>query len=491
MENKTHFLAIDLGATSGRTILGTLDGGALTIEELTRFPNVMVEMNGHFYWNMHHFYTEIIAALKQVATRDIPLASIGVDTWGVDVAFFGKDGELLGQPYAYRDPYTVDAPGHFFREMDSEQLYGLTGIQIMNFNTIFQLHTLWRNDSSIQRAATRILFMPDAISYLLTGKMVVEYTIASTSQLLDPVKRQFNDDLLKLVGLSPLHFPPIVMPGEQVGVLTPTVQRLSGLGPVPVVAVAGHDTASAVVALPATSKRVAYLSSGTWSLMGIETPHPVLTAESYRLNFTNEGGADGQIRLLKNICGMWLLERCREEWGDGQEYAHAALIDAALSVPPFRSLINPDATRFANPSSMLGAICSYCEETGQPVPHTPGEMTRCIFESLALRYKQVFEMLCTFAEEPLETLHIIGGGSKNNLLNAFTANALGVTVVAGPSEATAIGNIMLQARAIGLVPDLTVARALIRDSVEIAYFYPVEQERWADAYNVFLSHYRE
>ncbi|MDR2413507.1 MAG: rhamnulokinase, partial [Odoribacteraceae bacterium] len=388
---KNYFLAIDLGATSGRAIVGTIAGGAIAIEELTRFPNAMVEMNGHFYWNLHALYTEILRALK--LARDLPLTSIGVDAWGVDVVFFGRDGEMLGQPYAYRDPHTREMPDRFFREMSSEQLYALTGIQIMDFNTIFQLYALKQNSNSLLAAADKILFIPDAIAYLLTGTMIAEYTIASTSQLLDPLTRRFNSALLGMLGLATSHFPPVVMPGTRVGTLTPAVQRLTGLGAVPVVAVAGHDTASAVAALPATDDRVAYLSSGTWSLMGIEVPRPVLTADSYRLNFTNEGGADGKIRLLKNICGMWLLERCREEWGGA--YTHDALVKAALAAPPFRSFIHPDDARFANPPSMLDAIRDYCLGSGQPAPASPGEVTRCIFESLAARYRQVFDMLAT------------------------------------------------------------------------------------------------
>ncbi|MDR2131319.1 MAG: rhamnulokinase [Odoribacteraceae bacterium] len=491
MKETSYFFAVDLGATSGRTIIGSLSGESLELAELTRFSNTMVELNGHFYWNIHLLYSEILNGLKMVAAKNIPISSIGVDTWGVDVVFFGKDKELLGLPYAYRDPHTEEAPERFFRTVSRERLYALTGIQIMNFNTLFQLYTLRKNNSSLLAAADKILFMPDALSYLLTGEMVTEYTIASTSQLLTPGTRQFNDELLKILDLTTGHFGRMVMPGTPVGTLSAAVQRITGLGPIPVIAVAGHDTASAVAALPVTDEHAAYLSSGTWSLMGVETPRPILTAESYRLNFTNEGGADGKIRFLKNICGMWLLERCREEWGAAREYSYTGLIEAALSAPPFRSIVNPDAARFANPPSMLEAIRRYCVETGQPEPRSPGEFTRCIFESLALRYKQVFNLLNTFAATPLRALHIIGGGSKNPLLNAFTAHALGIPVIAGPSEATAIGNIMLQAMAAGLVPDLVAARALIRASVATTLFQPEETAKWDAVYPLFLNIYRE
>jgi rhamnulokinase len=491
MADKRHFFAVDLGATSGRTIIGTLSGKSLTWEELTRFPNTLVEMNGHYYWNIHALYTEIVNGLKLAAARGIEITSIGVDTWGVDIVFLGTDGEVLGAPYAYRDPHTEGAPERFFRAMSRERLYALTGIQIMNFNTLFQLDTLKNNNSSLLAAADKILFMPDALSYLLTGEMVTEYTIASTSQLLNPNTREFDGELLAMLGLNAGHFGRMVMPGTPVGTLSPAVQRITGLGPVPVVAVAGHDTASAVAAVPAANDRIAYLSSGTWSLMGIEAPRPILTGESYRLNFTNEGGVGGKIRFLKNICGMWLLEQCRKEWGARQDYSYAGLIDAALAAPAFRGLINPDAACFANPPSMLAAIRRYCTETHQQVPQSPGEITRCIFESLALRYKQIFEQLQTLSATPLEALHIIGGGSKNNLLNTFTADALGVPVMAGPSEATAIGNIMLQAKAAGLVPDIAAARALIRDSVEVIPFMPEEREKWEAGYSLFLKNYKE
>lgn len=478
-----HFFAVDLGATSGRTILGTVTGESLELRELTRFPNALIGMNGHFYWNIHSLYQEIINGLKLVAREEVRIDSIGIDTWGVDFVFFGQDSELLGQPYAYRDPHTADAPEKFFRQMSREQLYGRTGIQMMNINSLFQLYTLKENHCSLLGAADKILFVPDALSYLLTGNMVTEYTIASTSQLLNPETRQFDTGLLQMLGLKESQFAPMVMPGTQIGTLTPEVQKLTGLGAVPVIAVAGHDTASAVAAVPCEDENFAYLSSGTWSLMGIEAKQPIMTKDSYELNFTNEGGLDGSIRFLKNICGMWLLEQCRREWyAAGNEYSYGELIDAALAVPTFRSLIYPDDPCFANPASMIEAIQQYCDESGQPVPHTYGEITRCIFDSLALRYKEVFNYLKKFSDTPLTKLHVIGGGSRNNLLNRFTANALGVPVVAGPSEATAIGNIMLQAKAAGMVANVAEMRHMIRRSVEVTEIQPKETEKWEEGF---------
>ena len=486
--DKRHFFAVDLGATSGRTILGTVTGESLELRELTRFPNALIEMNGHFYWNIHSLYQEIINGLKLVAREGVQIDSIGIDTWGVDFVFFGQDKELLGEPYAYRDPHTEHAPEEFFHLLSREKLYGLTGIQIMNFNSLFQLYTLKKNQSSLLAAADKILFMPDALSYLLTGEMVTEYTIASTSQLLNPETRKFDGELLDILGLKESQFGRMVMPGTQIGTLSPNVQKLTGLGAVPVIAVAGHDTASAVAAVPCEDEQYAYLSSGTWSLMGIEAREPIMTKDSYELNFTNEGGLDGTIRFLKNICGMWLLEQCRREWAaEGHEYSYGELIDAALAVPTFRSLIYPDAACFANPDSMIKAIRQYCEKTAQPVPHTYGEITRCIFDSLALRYKEVFIYLKKFSATPLSKLHVIGGGSRNNLLNRFTANALGVPVIAGPSEATAIGNIMLQAKSAGMVDGVSAMRQMIRRSVEVAEIQPKETEKWEEGFKKYLK----
>lgn len=487
----THFFAVDLGATSGRTILGSLNEGKLELKELTRFPNHIIETGGHFFWDIYALYHEIINGLKTVYKEGIKIQSIGIDTWGVDFVFIGKDGGILRNPYCYRDPHTVGAMDDFFTHIPKEKVYDITGIQFMNFNSLFQLATLHRNCCSAFKAADKILFMPDALSYMLTGKMVTEYTIASTSQMLNPRTKKFEKELLDVIGLKEEQWGRFVFPGEQIGILTEDIQKITGLGPIPVIAVAGHDTASAVAAVPAQIEHFAYLSSGTWSLMGIEVKDAIINKESYALNFTNEGGIEGTTRFLKNICGMWLLERCRKEWNTTHNYSYSELIEAALSVSAFRSLINPDAQCFANPSSMIEAIQHYCMITNQHVPQTPGEFTRCIFESLALRYKQVFGYLQTMSPYPIEKLHIIGGGSQNNLLNQFTCNAIGIPVIAGPSEGTAIGNIMLQAKAYGIVKDIAEMRRLISASIETISFNPEQTEVWDEAYHKYLNIYRE
>lgn len=481
---KQNFFAVDLGATSGRTILGSFTEEGISLKEINRFPNHLIEVGGHFYWDIYALYHHIIEGLKLAAQADEPITSIGIDTWGVDFVCLGKDGQLLRQPYAYRDPHTDGAPEAFFNRVSRSEVYAKTGIQVMNFNTLFQLDTLRRHRDSALEACHKILFVPDALSYMLTGEMVTEYTIASTGQLVDAQKRRLDPELLQAVGLTEEHFGRFVYPGEKIGVLTEEVQRITGLGAVPVIAVAGHDTGSAVAAVPAVNPNFAYLSSGTWSLMGVETPHPVINAETEKLNFTNEGGVEGSIRLLKNICGMWLLERCRLNWGNT---SYPELIAEANACQAFRSLINPDDPCFANPADMENTIREYARKTGQPVPETRGQVVRCIFESLALRYRQVLENLRSLAPNPIDTLHVIGGGSRNDLLNQFTANAIGIPVIAGPSEATAMGNILMQSIAAGQADSVAAMRQNISKSIPLKRYEPQDAETWAAAYTHFLQ----
>ncbi len=487
MEDKKCFFAVDLGATSGRTIIGTLAEGKIELEELTRFDNNLIETGGHFYWDIYALYNEIIKGLKLAAQRQLPIRSIGIDTWGVDFVCVGKDGALLRNPIAYRDPHTFGMMEDYFEHAVSKsKVYDITGIQFMNFNSLFQLYTMRKNGDSALQNAEKILFVPDALSYMLTGKMVCEYTIASTSQILDPRTKLLDEELLASVGLTRDNFGKMVNPATEIGVLTEEVQKMTGLGAIPVIAVAGHDTGSAVAAVPASDEKFAYLSSGTWSLMGIETKNAIINDLSYERNFTNEGGIEGTTRFLKNICGMWLYERCRKEWTDAPK-SHGELIAAAMKQPAFQSIINPDDPMFANPSSMVEAIKDYCRQTGQHVPEGYAEICRCIFESLALRYRQVFGYLQEMATFPINVLHIIGGGSLNAYLNQFTANSLGVEVLAGPQEGTAIGNIMLQAKASGDVADIWDMRRIIAASIELKKFEPTDRKEWDEAYDRFLK----
>ena len=482
---KNNFFAIDLGATSGRTILGSIQDGKLSQRELTRFPNNIIQTGGHFYWDIYALYNEIIRGLKAVADEGIGIRSIGIDTWGVDFVCIGKDGGILRNPYSYRDPQNKgiktlsnsplkgENSGRKVSPMgDLERsIYERTGIQFLDFNSLFQLAAMRKNKDSALEAADKVLFVPDALTYMLTGEAVCEYTILSTSQLLNPRSKEIDPDLLGIVGMKRSQFGRYVNPCDVVGTLTPEVQQLTGLGPVPVVALAGHDTASAVAAVPAKDKHFAYLSCGTWSLLGIETEQPIINEKSYQYNFTNEGGIEGTTRFLKNICGMWLLERCRKEWTDAPADVND-INEAAMTAPAFRSIINPDDPRFATPPSMVEAIKAYCREKHQPLPETYQQQARCIFESLALRYREVLGYLKELAPFPIERLHVIGGGTHNSHLMQMTADSIGLPVVTGPVEGTAIGNIMLQAKAAGLVSDRFEMRQVIANSIETKTYLP-------------------
>ena len=490
MENKKYYFAVDLGATSGRTILGTLVGGKLEQEELTRFPNNLIETGGHFYWDIYALYLEMIKGLQIVGKRGIDLSSIGIDTWGVDFVFIGDDDAILRNPMAYRDPHTFGAMEEYLSHVvPQREVYDITGIQFMNFNSLFQLYAMRKANNSAMQHCKKVLFMPDALSWMLTGEAVCEYTIASTSQMLDPRTGDLSEKLIESVGMKRSQFGRMVQPGTRIGVLTEEVQKMTGLGAVPVIAVAGHDTGSAVAAVPAKDKHFAYLSSGTWSLMGIETQDAIISDRSYELNFTNEGGIEGTTRFLKNICGMWLYERCRKEWPEEvRQLSHPELQGSAMQVEAFRSIINPDDKAFANPPSMIEAIQQYCRETKQAVPETPAEICRCIFDSLALRYRQVFGWLKEFADFNLTVLHVIGGGSLNKYLTQFTADACGVEVLAGPQECTAIGNMMLQAKASGDVSDIWAMRQIIANSVEMVPYHPDgDKAAWDKAYEKYLK----
>lgn len=470
---KHYFLAFDLGATSGRSILGIFNGVNFEMRELTRFPNAIMELHGKYYWDVFGLYKSLKEGLKECAKQDIKLTSIGIDTWGVDFGYIGKDGTILGLPRAYRDPYTDGAPEDYFKLVPKDKVYGMTGIQIMNFNSLYQLFRAKQSEFSPLEQADKILFMPDLLSYMLTGKQVCEYTEASTSQILNPATRQFEPSLLEAMGVSPSLLHPLIDPGTVIGTLTDALAEETGVGKVPVVTVAGHDTASAVLAVPAENPNFAYLSSGTWSLMGVETETPILTKESYEKNFTNEGGVEGTTRFLKNITGMWLLEQCRKEWErEGRTYTYSGIMEMAVHAEGMKSYVNPDDPRLANPASMTRMIAQICEENGMTPPSSDAEYIRCIFESLVRRYVDVIDTLSEMVLFPIEKLHIIGGGSQNELINQMTANALGMPVVAGPSEATAIGNCMMQAKAAGLVKDRWAIRKIVAESFDVKTFLP-------------------
>ena len=466
--HSTYYLSIDLGATSGRTIIAKYDGERVEMSELTRFETTQIHCDGHVFWDLPHLHEEILLALQKVKTEGITLTSIGVDTWGCDVAFFGKDGELIGLPYCYRDPHTDGAMERYFAEcMPSQELYERTGIQFMPFNTLFQLDTIRRENKDAFAKADKVLFMPDAIVYMFTGEAVMEQTVASTSQMLNPQTGDLDTKILASIGMKRERFGRLVKPGDRVGVLSRKVQEMTGLGPVPVVVVGSHDTASAVASIPAEDSNYAYLSCGTWSLLGIESPTPIINEASFRHNFTNEGGLDGTIRFLKNITGLWLLEGCRKEWTEGQVPTDVNALNALCLSSSLDSLINPDDPRFAHPDSMTTAIRDYLAETGQELPQKPADYVRVIFRSLANRYVEVINILRDIYPVDIQRLHVIGGGSKNEYLMQFAADALQIPVIAGPKEGTALGNALVQIRAAGLVGSLQEMRAIVRKSIEI------------------------
>ena len=487
------FFAVDLGATSGRTIVGTLTEEGLKQEVVTRFPNRIIHACGHYYWDIYALYEEILEGLRRVAEKNVGIESIGIDTWGCDFVMIGSDGSPLRNPYSYRDPHTVGSMEEFFKLCPREKLYEKTGIELMEINSLFQLSTLRKNGDAAFMAAAKFLFTPDALIYMLTGEMVCERTILSTSQLLNVHNGKIDDDLLRLLGLKASNFGRQVNPGEIVGKLSKEVQEETGLGAISVVAVAGHDTGAAVAAIPAKDDRFAYLSCGTWSLLGIETGKPIINNRSYELNFTNEAGVDGTTCVLKNICGLWLLERCRMEW-EGREDVpkeigklNRNVAAAGIEVP----FVNPDAKRFKNPHSMTEAISGYCRDTGQKIGDDYREIAGCIFQSLALRYRQVIEMLRDLAPLKIERLYVTGGGSQNEYLMQLTANSTRLDVIAGPKEGTAMGNLLIQAEGWGIVKDRFEMRKIVAKSTELKVYKPQEGGRWDKAYERYLKVYAE
>ena len=489
MTYPAHFVAFDLGATSGRTILATLhEDGRLDTEEINRFPNAIMKVNGVSHWNIYSLYENIKDGLKGVARRGIVPVSVAVDTWGVDIAAVAPDGSLIGLPVAYRDRrFNPSNTAEFFdKVMSKRELYGHTGIQTLDFNTVFQLYAL--RDTFAFKAAEKIGFVPDIISYLLTGNLITEYTIASTGAVLDASKRALDPVILAAVGLDAAKFGPVVEPGTKVGVLTPELCAETGLPPVPVIAVGGHDTASAVAAIPAEGNDWAYLSSGTWSLMGVETAEPVVTDASFDYNMTNEGGVEHTIRLLKNITGMWVLEECLKCWkAEGVTYTYPQLVAMAAEAPAFKCFIDTDYTGFVAPANMPKAIEEYCAATGQEAPQTHGEFVRCIFESLALKYRHILGLFKEVADAPISRLNVIGGGSRNALLNQFTASAINLPVVAGPAECTALGNLLVQAKASGYLSSLAELREIVRKNVKTETYMPESPEIWDEPYSRFVE----
>jgi rhamnulokinase len=484
-----HFLAFDLGASSGRAILGTLDQRKISLKEVHRFENSMLHIHGNFYWNVFSLFEEMKTGLSK-CTSEMKIApeSIGIDTWGVDFGLLDNAGKLIGIPYAYRDNRNISAMDEVFRIIPKEEIYKLTGIAMWPFNTLYQLYAWKRDQSDALGIAKTLLFMPDIFNWLFSGVRSTDYTFASTSQLINPYTRNWESFLFDKLSLPLPIMNEIIEPGTAIGKLLPELSWQMNLKDLEVVAVGSHDTASAIVSVPATDNDYAYISSGTWSLMGIESEIPVISEKTLKYNLTNEGGVERKIRLLKNIMGLWLLQECRRVWSEkGKDFTFPDLVSMAQKAEPFMSIIDPDYMKFYNPADMIAEIKSFCTMTGQPVPSEPGQFVRIILEGLAFKYRMVLDQLREVTGKKLGKIHIIGGGSQNDLLSQFSANATGVPVITGPVEATAIGNLMIQAMAKGYVGSLDEIRNVVRKSFELKTFLPENQTEWEEAYKRFIS----
>jgi rhamnulokinase len=480
-----HFLAVDLGAESGRAMLGRLEAGVLSLEEVCRFPNGPIQQNGSLRWDITRLWNEIRAGINQVSAT--PLRSIGVDTWGCDYALLDSAGRLVENPYHYRDTRTAGAMEAVWQRVPREEIYLITGIQFLVFNTLYQLYAACRSTPSLVQSAASFGTIPDLLNYWLTGDLRAEYTMATTTQFVDASRRSWATSLLERLDIPTRLLPPLVEPGEVLGTLKADV--CPALAGTPVVLPACHDTGSAVASVSAGGS-TAFISSGTWSLLGTELNAPVISQKALDRNFTNEGGVEGTTRLLKNIGGLWLLQACRRSWaGAGQPLGYDALLSAARDdAHAFGSLVDPDYPAFFQPPDMVSAISDYCVQTGQRVPGSPAGFARTILESLAFKYRLVLESLEEVAGVHFEEIRIVGGGSRNQLLNQFTADATGRTVVAGPVEATALGNIAMQMLATRAVASLAEARAIVERSFPVERFTPASREPWDAHYARFRDY---
>lgn len=480
-------LAFDFGASSGRAIIGCFDGDKITLEEVHRFSNDPVSVGGTVYWDVLRLFYEIKQGIIKAKIAG-GFDSIGIDTWGVDFGLIDSEGKLMENPVHYRDARTVGLVDEAFKTMPKEKLYGITGIQFMELNTLFQLISLKKYRPWMLERADKMLFMPDLFGYMLTGKMCAEYSIASTSQLIDLDKKTWSKEILDAFGIKESVFAPLVQPGTVLGELSKEVCEECGVDPVPVISVCGHDTQSAITSVPCEDGAFAFLSSGTWSLFGTELDKPIVNETSMNINITNEGGFDGSTGFLKNIIGLWLIQESRRQWKrEGKEYSYADLEKLALAAEPFKCFIDPDAPEFVPHGNIPERVREFCRKTGQYVPETVGEIMRCIYESLAMKYRLTFEKLRECTERDYPVIHVIGGGTKDGLLCQMTANSCDRTVKAGPIEATVMGNVAVQLMSDGSVKNIGQARKIVADSSELKTFEPKDTDKWAGAYEDFLK----
>ena len=485
MSKVYKFLAFDFGASSGRAMLATFDGVKITLEEKHRFSNDPVTVNGSLYWDVLRLFHEIKQGILKCANSgDRDIDCIGIDTWGVDYGLLDKNGKLLGNPYHYRDTRTEGMYEEAFQRVPKEEIFRETGIAFNWFNTLFQLLAAkLAQDVALEQAKT-LLFMPDLLNYFLTGEKKTEYTIASTSQMFDSRKHTWAVGLLEKLGIPADIFTEVVYPGEKVGVLKAELAEELGVAQIPVIAVASHDTGSAVASVPVPDKDdFIYISSGTWSLMGVELDKPNVSEGAFAHNFTNEGGVNKTVRFLKNIMGLWLIQESKRQWErEGEALSFNELEQQANAAKPFESMIDPDYPAFQTPGNMPRRIREYCEKTGQKVPQTKGEVVRCIAQSLAFKYRNTIEGMEEVTGKKYSVLNIVGGGIKDKMICQFTANATKRTVEAGPVEATSIGNVIVQAMAMGAIEDLSQGRQVVKNSFDIAQYIPQDSAAWDAAY---------
>jgi sugar (pentulose or hexulose) kinase len=481
--------AFDFGASGGRCVLGRLAGGRLTTETVHSFPNGHVEIEGHLHWDFDRLLAELKLGLRAATDRaGGRLACVGIDTWGVDYGLLDDAGRLLEQPYHYRDARVEGVAQQAWQVVPAEEMYHVTGIAHLPFNTVYQLLAARARTPELLARAETMLLMPDMLGYFLTGRRATEYTNATTTGLVGAAARDWSRELIARLDLPERIFAPIDHPGGLRGTICDDVRRELDLPEVNVAAVASHDTASAVAAVPLRDADAAWLSAGTWSLLGAETAAPVISADARGWNFTNEGGTDGRYRLLRNIAGMWILQECRRAWADrGQDYDWAQLAAMTEACESCGSFVDPDAAEFAAPGDMPGKIARFCRASGQAGPTDVPRTVRCVLESLALKYRWAVQRLEKLLARRVSCLHVVGGGSRNDLLNRFTASAIGRPVVAGPAEATATGNLMMQARALGAVADADDIRRVVERSIPTRTYQPGDAERWERAYAAFAS----
>jgi rhamnulokinase len=487
--SQTHYLAIDLGAESGRAMLGAFDGERLSLAELHRFPNIPVRLHDGLRWDVLRLWHEIKDALRLAARQHgQALASVGLDTWGIDFALLDRAGALIGNPYHYRDDRTDGMIAAAFQRMPREQIFEYTGIQFIQINALYQLLAMALAAAPALEVAATFLTIPDLFNYWLSGQAVCEFTNATTTQCYDPREGNWAAPVLAALGIPRQIFPSVVAPGTALGALRPALAEELGAGALTVVAPACHDTGAAVAAVPAEGHDFAWISSGTWSIMGVEAHEPVITPQSLAFNLTNEGGVAGTFRCSKNVLGLWLVQECRRTWAaQGQEWSYAELTEMAAQAAPLAAVIDPDHDDFLKPGDMPARIRAFCRQTGQSVPDGPAAIVRCALESLALKYRWVLECLEAVTGRRLEPIHIIGGGTQNRLLNQLTADATGRTVVAGPAEATAAGNLLVQAIALGHIGSVAEARAVARHSFTPEVYTPAASADWDEAYQRLLD----